>query len=248
MEHTIEICVTSVESAVIAEQAGAHRIELCDNLWEGGTTPSAGMINRVRGQVDIDVFILIRPRGGDFFYSDDEFEIMKADIEFARKSGADGIVSGVLNKDGSVDEARTRELVELAAPLPFTFHRAFDLVPDPMEALNVIIDCGATRVLTSGQMQSAIEGVDLLQNLQTQFGVRIILMPGGGVSSNNIQELARATGCSEWHMTAKTWKDSAAELPTQDLLLNGASDIPEDKLMVASKSEIVKVISLLNEV
>ena len=245
MENTLEICVASIESALNAQKAGAQRVELCDNLWEGGTTPSAGLITRLKQLLDIDVYVLIRPRGGDFMYTDDEFAVMKEDIKFAKANGVNGIVSGILHADGSVDKERTKELVELTAPLPFTFHRAFDCVNDPIAAMNDIIECGAHRVLTSGLAQSAVEGTGMLQHIQSQFGDKIIVMPGGGISSKNIGNLAKETGCLEWHMTGKIWQDGRMAFKNPNLRLNGSPEIPEHEQMVASIAEITTVKLLL---
>ncbi|MTI41734.1 copper homeostasis protein CutC, partial [Fulvivirga lutimaris] len=210
MSYQIEICANSVQSVINAEKAGAQRVELCDNLWEGGTTPSAAMIKLAKEKTNIAIYVLVRPRGGDFVYSDLEFEIIKEDIRICKELGVEGIVSGVLNADGTVDKERTRELVELSKPLPFTFHRAFDVANDAFRALEDIIDCGAVRILSSGQKNSAIEGIDLLKQIQEKAAGRISIMPGGGINPDNISELL-SIGCTEFHMSGKKGQESLAK-------------------------------------
>jgi copper homeostasis protein len=161
MSIVLEICIDSVEAAMAAQQGGANRVELCADLLEGGTTPSAGTIHLARRSIDIDLNVIIRPRGGDFCYTPVEFEVMKLDIETAKAAGANGVVIGVLNEDGSVDADRTSELVTLARPMSVTFHRAFDMARDPYQALETLIDLGVDRVLTTGQESSVLEGLDL---------------------------------------------------------------------------------------
>jgi copper homeostasis protein len=180
-EILIEVCVDSVASAVAAERGGAKRIELCGDLIEGGITPSAGMIELVRARVSIALQVMIRPRGGDFYYTDDEFEIMQRDIENARKLGADGVVFGILNADGTVDTQRCQRLVALAQPLNVTFHRAFDMTADLFRALEDVFDTGANRILTSGGQPTALEGLPPIAGLVKAAKGRIAIMPGGGV-------------------------------------------------------------------
>ena len=197
---TLEICVASIESAIAAQKGGAHRIELCDNMLEEGTTPSAGTITLARQHCDIPIHVMIRPRGGDFCYSDVEFEIMKIDIENAQELGADGVVFGVLRPDGVVDVERCTELVALARPLAVTFHRAFDVARDPFQALEAIIGLGIERLLTSGQEESALEGLDLISELVQRAGGRIIIMPGGGITQGNINYIVQQSGVKEAHV------------------------------------------------
>ena len=162
MNFKLEVIAFNIESCKLAQQSGAYRIELCDNPSEGGTTPSIGMIKAAREKVDIELFPIIRPRGGDFLYSDDEFEIMKEDILQCKKIGCDGVVIGLLNADGNVDKIRTSQLVNLAYPMSVTFHRAFDRANDPFKAMEDIIECGCERILTSGQQPTASEGIELM--------------------------------------------------------------------------------------
>lgn len=209
MPFLLEICVDSVESAVTAESAGAGRIELCSALSEGGVTPSAGLIESVCSNTGIKVHVLIRPRGGDFLYSDSEFSVMRRDIDMAGEKGADGIVTGILNNDGTVDLERTALIADYAAPMAVTFHRAFDLCRDAQRAVEDIISVGASRILTSGQARSAIEGAQLIRNLVDAAGNRISIMPGGGIDEYNIALLAGITGAREYHMTGRRQTDSA---------------------------------------
>ncbi len=201
-ECTFEICVDTVESAVAAQDGGADRVELCDNLFEGGTTPSFGSIAMARELLNIKLHVIIRPRGGDFLYSDTEFEITKRDIEAARKLGVDGVVIGLLNADGSIDKERTKELVTLARPMSVTFHRAFDVCRDPYEGLEALIELGIDRVLTSGQNATATKGSELIGKLVEQANGRISVMACGGLNETNIADVISATGVSEVHFTA----------------------------------------------
>ena len=182
----IEVCAESYEYAVKAEKAGADRIELCKDLLLDGLTPDYECAKRTIDTLNIPVFILIRPRKGDFIYSHEEFELMKRDIVKFKEMGCKGIVSGVLNSDNSIDIKRTKELVELSKPLDFTFHRAFDVVSDPLNEIEKLIELGVDRVLTSGQKNKALEGLDLLLELKYISKNRIIIMPGSGINKSNI--------------------------------------------------------------
>ena len=195
----VEICLEDIESAIAAQCGGADRIELCDNLTVGGTTPSLGMIQQVRQQLQIDLQVLVRPRGGDFCYTDLEFGVMKADVEAAKSAGADGIVTGILNTDGTIDVQRTQELIRLALPIPVTFHRAFDHTPNPLSALETLAGYGISRILSSGQASSAYEGLSLLSQLQKTARGRISIMAGGGVNSWNAPQIVRQARISEIH-------------------------------------------------
>ena len=203
-----EVCVDSVEGALAAQAAGAQRVELCDNLVEGGTTPSLGMLLVTRKSVTIDINVIIRPRGGDFCYSDLEMDVMRQDILAAKKAGANGVVIGVLNPDGSVDEQRSARLVETARPMSVTFHRAFDLTRDPVEALEAVCRMGIERILTSGQMPSALEGADCIARLVRQAQNRTIIMAGGGVNAHNIAIVLSQTGVKECHFSARKTVES----------------------------------------
>jgi copper homeostasis protein len=199
----LEICANSIQSAINAELGGADRIELCQQLSVGGLTPTAGLLEMARESIDIDIHVLIRPRAGDFHYSTLEFDMMKRDILRAKDSGADGIVSGVLLANGKIDLDRTLELVELTDPLPFIFHRAFDFTADLSEALETIIDSGATGVLTSGGRMTAPEGAAQLAKLVEQASNRIQIIVGSGLNSNNLKTVLETTGAKAFHASAK---------------------------------------------
>ncbi len=207
----LEIAVFNIESALAATTAGANRLELCENPLEGGTTPSYGTLKQVRAQVSIPVFPIIRPRGGDFLYSDAEFEAMRHDTRLCKELGFEGVVLGLLLPDGHIDTKRTRELVELAYPMEVTFHRAFDRCIDPLQGLEDIIACGCSRILTSGQTPNAMDGKELIKKLVEQAADRIIILPGSGVRSSNAAALAAYTGAKELHSSARVSVPSAMQ-------------------------------------
>ena len=198
-ECLLEISVENLEAAMAAERGGADRVELCGNLSIGGVTPDTEIIRVVRAQVHIPIFSMIRPRAGDFVYSDAEFSEMRRSINDAKESEMNGVVLGVLRKDRRVDVERARELVEFARPLPVTYHRAFDETIDLRQALDDVIEAGAKRILTSGGAKSALEGAAVLAELIEAAGERIVIVPGAGISSANIAEVARRTRAREFH-------------------------------------------------
>lgn len=200
----LEICANSVASAIAAEKGGAQRIELCTNLAEGGTTPSYGQIKWCVENLQLEVWPLIRPRGGDFFYTDAEFESILEDISFCKQIGCDGVVTGLLNTDGSIDEERCAKTIATASPMPVAFHRAFDMCNDLSSSLEAIIKLGFVRVLSSGGKENAFVGANELAKLILQAKDRIEIMPGAGVNAKNIIEIAKITGAKSFHTTAKS--------------------------------------------
>lgn len=231
---TVEVCAYSLESCLNAQQAGASRIELCGGLGEGGTTPSAGLIAVVRERIHIALYVMIRPRGGDFVYEESELDVMRRDIDIARKLGADGVVLGVLLPDGTVDIDRTRELVQHAQPMGVTFHRAFDLTPDALQALEDVIETGAERILTSGQKATAAQATSLLAQLAQKAGNRIEIMAGGGVSAENARALAD-TGVPALHLTGKAFRPGRQTYFPEDISMAG--EIPDERSVLYSDPE-----------
>ncbi len=210
MNYIIEIATADYTTSKLAVLGGADRIELCNNLAEGGTTPSFAVIKKCR-ELQVLLYPIVRPRGGDFLYTNEEFEIMLQEVIFCRTNGCDGVVIGILNKDGSIDKQRTSRLVDAAYPMGVTFHRAFDRCRDPFEGLEDIIQTGCERILTSGQKTTALEGADLIASLVEKAEGRIIIMPGSGVRPDNVGELARKTKCNEFHTSLRGRKKSEME-------------------------------------
>jgi copper homeostasis protein len=208
MSYKLEIIGFNLKSCFTAQEGGASRIELCAGPGEGGTTPSYAFIKSAREILHIDLYVMIRPRGGDFLYSDEDFEIMKKDIAVCKETGCDGIVTGILTKEGRVDKKRCKELLDLAYPMEATFHRAFDRVENPSEALEDIIDLGFERILTSGLKPKAIDSTDLLSQLIKEADGRIVIMPGSGITSENIISIAESTGATEFHSSASFTEES----------------------------------------
>ena len=223
----IEICVDSVAGARAAAEGGATRVELCDNLFEGGTTPSAGVIKLTRQIPQLGLQVMIRPRGGDFLYTGDEVAVMREDIAVAKDLGADGVVFGCLTAEGRVDRALTEELVSLARPINVTFHRAFDMVQDPVAALEDLVGLGIDRVLTSGLEASCLEGLDLIAALQRQAAGRIIVMPGGGITVRNVKKIIDSTGVQEIHLSARSTVESGMIHRNSRCFMGGVLRSPE---------------------
>ena len=240
----LEICVESVDHAVAAECGGAHRIELCSDLSSGGITPSAGLMQTARRQVRIPIHVLIRPRPGNFCYSDSEFEIMRNDVLAAKQFAMDGVVLGILQPDARIDIARTKALVELADPLPVTFHRAFDATENLEAALEDVIQTGASRILTSGGEARATDAVLTLTRLVQAAGDRVVLMPGGGINSENIVQVVRKTLAREVHTSAGT--------SSPDVAGNGKNDSTHGdptspaSAFAAFEKKVAKLVSLLD--
>jgi copper homeostasis protein len=199
----IEVCCGSAQSAINAQAGGAHRVELCQNLEAGGTTPSAGEILLARKNLSIKLNVLIRPRDGDFLYSDHELEVIRQDILFCKNAGVDGVVIGFLTQDGSIDQRVMAEMIKLARPMSVTFHRAFDVCRDPKTALEQLIDLGVDRLLTSGQKPTAEEGAELIHQLVLQAGKHLVVMPGSGIRNHNIVDLIKSTNAIEYHVSAR---------------------------------------------
>ena len=245
MNFKLEICVDSIESAINAQTAGADRVEFCDNLYEGGTTPSFGTIASARENLSIQLHVLIRPRGGDFLYNDTEFDIMRRDIDLCGEAGVDGIVTGILRSDGSIDIERTQRLIGLAHPMSVTFHRAFDMCSDPIRGLEDIISTGASRVLTSGQKNKAPEGYELITRLVKLAGKRIIVMPGSGLDESNIAATARETKAFEFHLSARKKADSNMTYRREGIYIGGVPDIPGYTRNIADPEKILNIINIL---
>lgn len=233
-----EICIDSVEGAIAAQEGGGNRVELCANLLEGGTTPTAGTIELARKKIDIDLNVMIRPRGGDFCYSPVEFEVMKLDIQTAKQLGANGVVIGLLNEDGSIDLERTRTLADLARPLTVTVHRAFDMTRDPFRALEDLISLGIDRVLTSGQEITVLEGLDLITELVKQAGDRIIVMPGGGITDRNIGKIVKQCQPKEIHVAGLVSIDGRMTYRNNRVFMGGEFHPPEFTLTVTDPARI----------
>jgi copper homeostasis protein len=255
MKFLLEVIGFNIESCILAQAAGAHRIELCDNPGEGGTTPSYGFIKAARQHLQIELYPIIRPRGGDFLYSDAEFEVMKTDVKICKDLGCDGVVVGILNADGTVNKDRCAALIQIAYPMGVTFHRAFDRTKKPLltspegrnldsdelkfhsQALEDIIEIGCERILTSGLVSAALDGVETLAALIKQADERIIIMPGSGVRADNIIELARKTGAVEFHTSARMNIDSKMSYTNEAMkesLKSVSADVDEIKNIIAN--------------
>ena len=233
-----EICVDSVAGVRAAKACGAARVELCASLLEGGITPSRGTIRQARTVCGIGLNVIIRPRGGDFLFDDDEFAAMEADIETAKAEGADGVVIGQLAADGRIDVARTRDLMARARPLAVTFHRAFDMTPDPLEALETLVELGIDRVLTSGQEASVLEGLPLIRELVEKAGQRIIVMPGGGITARNAERIVAAARPREMHFAALELAEGGMRFRRPHVFMGGELRPPEYERLVTSANTI----------
>ncbi|MBL7731981.1 MAG: copper homeostasis protein CutC [Chitinophagaceae bacterium] len=236
-DYTIEIATSDFITTKSAVEGGADRIELCANLAEGGTTPSASLIKQCRESFSTLLYPIIRPRGGDFLYTGEEFTIMLNDIKLCRQLGCDGVVLGLLLANGHIDKDRSARLVEAAYPMGVTFHRAFDRCADPFLALKRLIAMGCERILTSGQQPAAPDGVDLIAELNKVANDRLIIMPGSGVRKENIKMLAEKTGCTEFHSSLRGKKQSPMEFihpafkDSAESYQNNAIDVEEVKAL-----------------
>src|SRR5215831_2360553 len=239
MAIILEVCAFNIQSCIIAERAGAKRVELCDNPVEGGTTPSYGAIRQTREKISIDLYPIIRPRAGDYCYDEDEFAIIQKDILLCKDLGCNGISVGIQLSNGLIDTERLRQIVEWAYPMGVTCNRVFDASPDPQQALEAIINAGCERVLTSGQKSSAPEGTALLAALVKQADERIIIMPGAGIRSSNIEQLIKETGASEYHTSARKAVAGKATFQNKSVLDTGS-------LYLADEEELSKILALIS--
>lgn len=245
--YKFEVCANSVESCVEAQRGGADRVELCAGIPEGGTTPSYGDIVMARKLlITTKLHVIIRPRGGDFLYSDLEREIMLEDVRMARRLGVDGVVFGVLTSDGDIDMDFMRQLMAESEGMSVTFHRAFDVCRNPFVALEQIIELGCDRILTSGQMPKAEDGVDLLKQLVEKAGDRIIIMPGCGVNAGNIAKIAQITGAKEFHFSARSKHESGMQFRKSRVSMGGSVMIDEYSRDVTDELIVKDIIAKLN--
>lgn len=212
MTITIEVCVDNIESLLTAQQSGANRIELCSALALGGLTPNAGFVQKSIDLTTIPLYTIIRPRAGDFVYSEQEIDIMVSDIKFMKLLGIEGVVIGALTSDGDIDEAALKRLMSASRDIGVTFHRAFDLCNDPKQALEILINAGCERILTSGQQAKAEQGCELIKQLVAQADGRISIMPGAGVNPKNAEKIIALTQVKELHLSGKTTRKSAMKL------------------------------------
>ncbi|MGZ3752251.1 MAG: copper homeostasis protein CutC [Mucilaginibacter sp.] len=243
----LEVCANSLASALAAQDGGAFRVELCENLNEGGTTPSYGQILMARKLLKIKLYVLIRPREGDFLYSDLEFEVMKADVNYCIEAGCDGVVIGILNVDGSIDKQRCSELVKIAKKkgLGVTFHRAFDMCADLNQALEDIIEMGCDRILTSGGKSTAIEGIHVITHLKEKAAGRIIIMPGSGINETTVADLIHFTKATEIHSSARATVKSAMQFQNDHIIM-GSNYIDEFSIQVTDVKKVKDIIKLAN--
>jgi copper homeostasis protein len=244
---SLEVCANSINSALAAQQGGAVCVELCDNLKEGGTTPSAGQITLARKLLHIKLYVLIRPRSGDFLYNDIEFQTMQADIRYCIEAGCDGIVIGILNADGTIDKERNLELIRMAKQfgLGVTFHRAFDVCADQYQALEDIIELGCERILTSGGKSTAMEGATVLAHLVEKAAGRISIMAGAGVNEHNVADLIHYTGVQEVHSSARSMIASQMKFHNDHIVMGSSLD-DEYSFDQTDPERVKQLIKLIN--
>ena len=241
----LEVCVETLPEALQAVAAGADRLEVCAAMSESGTTPSIGLVEAILEHVKVPVFVMIRPRGGDFLYSAGEIDVMLRDIEAARASGAHGIVSGALDANGTIDQEGTEALLEAAAPLPFTFHRAFDMTRDLDESLDVLMAIGASRVLTSGGAETALAGVPVLSRLCVRAGQRLVIIAGGGVRSPHIAAIAANTGVREFHIGARKLVQTRMRYRPSAARVNKEMNVEEGEWFETDSAELAASVAAL---
>lgn len=242
----LEVCANSYASALAAQNGGARRVELCDNLAEGGTTPSYAQMALAKKNLSIEIWPIIRPRGGDFLYSDTEFELMKEDIKICKSLNCEGIVIGILKADGTIDKARCAELIGLAKPMEVAFHRAFDMSNDMDQALEDLISLNIKRVLTSGGASSAILGAEKLAQLVKKANGRITIMPGAGINENNIKNLIDQTGATQFHASAKEFVPSKMEFRNAETKMGSIED--EYRYELTSETKVKALVDCINKV
>lgn len=240
----MEVCANSVTSALAAQLGGAKRVELCASLTEGGTTPSYGEIAMAKRLLDIEVFPIIRPRGGDFLYSDLEFDLMKEDVKICKALNCEGIVIGILKAEGTIDKERCTALIELAKPMQVAFHRAFDMTADLETALEDLIAMGIQRVLSSGGKATALEGAEILAKLIKQAGNRIAVMPGAGINLTNISAIIQSTGAKEFHGSAR--QEISSAMVFRNVSLNMGVDTDEYNTSLTSAELVEKLLERAN--
>lgn len=241
-DFEIEICANSIQSVIAAADGGANRVELCDNLYEGGTTPSIGTQTIAKEKTDIDIFPIIRPRGGDFLYSDNEILLMIYDIVELGRAGADGFVIGCITEDGKIDYDKNARLIDACNGLPVTFHRAFDMTVNPLESLEICIKLGISRILTSGQQNKAIDGLSLLGKLASLAEGRIEIMAGSGIDETNIKIIADKTQIRSFHMSLRTSIHSKMTFRRPDIFMGGLKQIPEYENKYTDKYRVSSII------
>jgi copper homeostasis protein len=235
---TVEVVVFNVESAMKAQEGGADRIELCENPGEGGTTPSSGTIELVRQNLTIDVFVMIRPRGGDFHYSSYEFHAMKRDISLCQKLSVDGLVFGILTPEGTIDKKRCKELIGQSRPLKVTCHRAFDMTRDPFEALEDCIEAGFDRILTSGQHALGVQGAAVIGELIKRAHGRIAIQAASGVNEETVEEIVKKSGVTEIHFSAVAFRPSAMRYKNPKIAAMGSEEGTEFKLRTVDPERV----------
>jgi copper homeostasis protein len=236
----LEICCGSIDDAIEAERGGADRIELCSALFLGGLTPSLGTLQEAKARLKIPIMAMVRPRGGGFCYTPAEMATMERDAELAVAHGADGIVIGILNADGTIDVERTRRILKIIGERQAVFHRAFDVTPDPFRALDQLVELGFTRVLTSGQQDSVAEGLTLIRRLVDYAAQRIEVMPGGGIKQYDLTRVIEATGCRQIHLTAFTTVVDTSTHARPQVTFGGALSPPEDRYAVTDSALVAK--------
>ncbi len=243
----LEICCGSLDDALEAEGGGADRVELCSALFLGGLTPSLGTVIEAKAQLNIPVMVMIRPRGGGFCYTKAEMAVMEHDTALAVERGADGIVFGILNEDGTIDVDRCKRILKLSKGCQSVFHRAFDVTPDPFKALDQLVDLGVTRILTSGQEDTGPEGAPLIKRLIDYAGDRIEILPGGGIKPYNIQQVIQSTGCKQVHLAAWKSQHDASTQARPFVTFGGALRPPEDQYSVTDRSLVKRIAQMLNK-